>query len=194
MVYNVTLFASGNGSNVENIIKYFVGNNSIKIPLVVCNNKDAFVLERTHKYKVSTKIISNVELKDGSLYNYLKKTSTTHIVLAGFMNLIPLNLVRHYKNRIINIHPALLPNYGGKGYYGDNVHNSVLKSGDNSSGITIHLVNEEYDKGKIIFQKSILINSDETLESLSSRIHELEYKFFPQIIEKYNLNKLKYYF
>lgn len=190
MVYNVTLFASGNGSNVENIIKYFVGNNSIKILLVVCNNKDAFVLERTHKYKVSTKIISNVELKDGSLYNYLKKTSTTHIVLAGFMNLIPLNLVRHYKNRIINIHPALLPNYGGKGYYGDNVHNSVLKSGDNSSGITIHLVNEEYDKGKIIFQKSILINSDETLESLSSRIHELEYKFFPQIIEKYILNKL----
>ena len=95
MVYNVTLFASGNGSNVENIIKYFVGNNSIKILLVVCNNKDAFVLERTHKYKVSTKIISNAELKDGSLYNYLKKTSTTHIVLAGFMNLIPLNLVRH---------------------------------------------------------------------------------------------------
>jgi phosphoribosylglycinamide formyltransferase-1 len=190
MAYNVTLFASGNGSNVENIIKYFVGNSSIKILLVVCNNKDAFVLERTHKYKVSTKIISNAELKDGSLYNYLKKTSTTHIVLAGFMNLIPLNLVRHYKNRIINIHPALLPNYGGKGYYGDNVHNSVLKSGDNSSGITIHLVNEEYDKGKIIFQKSILINSDETLESLSSRIHELEYKFFPQIIEKYILNKL----
>ena len=106
------------------------------------------------------------------------------------MNLIPLNLVRHYKNRIINIHPALLPHYGGKGYYGDNVHNSVLKSGDNSSGITIHLVNEEYDKGKIIFQKSISINSDETLESLSSRIHELEYKFFPQIIEKYILNKL----
>ena len=190
MVHNVTLFASGNGSNVENIIKYFMGNNSIKITLVVCNNKDAFVLERAHKYKVSTKIISNAELKDGSLHNYLKKTSTTHIVLAGFMNLIPLNLVRHYKNRILNIHPALLPNYGGKGYYGDNVHNSVLKSGDNSSGITIHLVNEEYDKGIIIFQKSISINSDETFESLSSRIHELEYKFFPQIIEKYILNKL----
>ena len=190
MAHNVTLFASGNGSNVENIIKYFMGNNTIKIILVVCNNTGAFVLERAHKYKVPTKIISNAELKDGSLYNYLKKTSTTHIVLAGFMNLIPLNLVRHYKHRIINIHPALLPNYGGKGYYGDNVHNSVLKSGDNNSGITIHLVNEEYDKGKIIFQKSISINSDETLESLSSRIHELEHKFFPQIIEKYILNKL----
>ena len=96
MAHNVTLFASGNGSNVENIIKYFMGNNTIKIILVVCNNTGAFVLERAHKFKVPIKIISNAELKDGSLYNYLKKTSTTHIVLAGFMNLIPLNLVRHY--------------------------------------------------------------------------------------------------
>ena len=106
------------------------------------------------------------------------------------MNLIPENIIIHYKNKIINIHPSLLPKYGGKGFYGDNIHNAVLDSGDKSSGISIHIVNEEYDKGKVIFQKSIIISNNETLESLSSKIHDLEYKYFPQIIEKHILNKL----
>jgi phosphoribosylglycinamide formyltransferase-1 len=106
------------------------------------------------------------------------------------MNLIPKSIINYYKNKIINIHPSLLPKYGGKGFHGENVHKAVLYSGDKRSGITIHIVNEEYDKGKIIFQKLIIINNDETLESLSSKIHDLEYKYFPQIIEKYILNKL----
>tara|TARA_B110000014_G_scaffold30141_1_gene18754 strand:+ start:704 stop:1276 length:573 start_codon:yes stop_codon:yes gene_type:complete len=190
MQYNITLFASGNGSNVENIINYFKESQNINIELIICNNKKAFVIQRVKKYNIPIKIISNSILKNNDLYNFLMLSKTTHIVLAGFMNLIPENIISHYKNKIINIHPSLLPKYGGKGFYGDNVHNSVLDSGDKNSGISIHIVDEEYDKGKIIFQKSIIISNNETLDSLSSKIHNLEYKYFPQIIEKYILNKL----
>ena len=190
MQYNITLFASGNGSNVENIIKYFKGNQIINIELVICNSKKAYVIQRVKKYNIPIKIISNSTLKNNDLYNFLKLSKTTHIVLAGFMNLIPRSIISQYKNKIINIHPSLLPQYGGKGFYGETVHNAVLDSGDKSSGISIHIVNEEYDKGKIIFQKAIVISNNETLESLSSKIHNLEYKYFPLIIEKYILNKL----
>ena len=190
MQYNITLFASGNGSNVENIIKYFKGNQIINIELIICNSKKAYVIQRVKKYNIPIKIISNSTLKNNDLYNFLKLSKTTHIVLAGFMNLIPRSIISQYKNKIINIHPSLLPQYGGKGFYGETVHNAVLDSGDKSSGISIHIVNEEYDKGKIIFQKAIVISNNETLESLSSKIHNLEYKYFPLIIEKYILNKL----
>ena len=190
MQYRITLFSSGNGSNVENIIKYFKGSKIIRIEMVICNNEKAFVIQRVKKYNIPIKIISNSTLKNNDLFFCLKRSKTTHIILAGFMNLIPKSIINYYKNKIINIHPSLLPKYGGKGFHGENVHKAVLYSGDKRSGITIHIVNEEYDKGKIIFQKLIIINNDETLESLSSKIHDLEYKYFPQIIEKYILNKL----
>ena len=115
MQYNITLFASGNGSNVENIINYFKESQKINIELIICNSKKAFVIQRVKKYNIPIKIISNSILKNNDLYDFLKLSKTTHIVLAGFMNLIPENIIIHYKNKIINIHPSLLPKYGGKG-------------------------------------------------------------------------------
>tara|TARA_B100001245_G_C22848229_1_gene407707 strand:- start:330 stop:902 length:573 start_codon:yes stop_codon:yes gene_type:complete len=190
MLSYLALFASGNGSNVENIAKYFKDSSKIKIQLLISNKHNAYVLERAKKLNIPSKVFTNKSINDGDLYKYLISTPVTHIILAGYINLIPQNIINRYKNKIINIHPALLPNFGGKGFYGNHVHESVLESGYNKSGITIHLVNEEYDKGQILFQKSIAVYPQDTVETLSFKIHELEHIFFPEIIEKYILNKL----
>ena len=190
MKYKLALFASGSGSNVENIYNYFKNNNTIIPELLICNNKDAYVIERAKKINLAYEIIEPNSKNNNEFLLFLKSKKITHIILAGYLKLIGKEIIKRYRNKIINIHPALLPKYGGKGYYGDYVHKSVLDSKESKSGITIHLVNEKYDDGKVLFQKEVSIDELETIDSLASKIHKLEHKYYPEIIEKYILNQL----
>jgi phosphoribosylglycinamide formyltransferase-1 len=182
---NVAIFASGNGSNAQKIIEYFSGNPYIKIALILSNKKDAFVLQRAKKSKISSFLFTYSELKETNIVQKkLKEYEIGFIVLAGFMLKVPDSLIKMYSGRIVNIHPALLPKYGGKGMYGEYVHQAVIASKDSESGITIHYVNESYDEGKIIFQARCEVKKNDTPETLAERIHELEHMYYPQIIEK----------
>ena len=186
----LALFASGSGSNVENIYEYFKENDNIKVGLVLTDNPNAYVLERAKRLKIPYMCFSYKGTSSDDILKVLESYEISHIILGGYLRLIPQKIIRKFKNKILNIHPSLLPKHGGKGYYGEYVHRSVLAGNDKKSGVTIHLVNEEYDKGKVLFQKSIPVLDKDTVSSLSKKIHELEYEFFPQIIEKYILNKL----
>ena len=189
MKYNLALFASGSGSNVENIFNYYKGHKSISVSSVLTNNKNAYVLKRAKKLNIESYTFDSNN-DESQVLSFLLSNNTTHIILAGYLKLISPKLIEIYKDKILNIHPYLLPKFGGKGYYGNFVHESVINSNEKYSGITIHLVNKQYDKGKILFQKKIRVNNSDSVESLSNRIHNLEYKFYPHIIEKYILNKL----
>ena len=181
---NIIIFASGNGSNAENIIKYF---NKKKYNInwfTVTNNKDAGVIEKVTKLGSKIKIISNNDLGEEIFIHSIIDLEPALIVLAGFLLKIPENFIKNFNNRIINIHPSLLPKYGGKGMYGQFVHRKVIENKEIKSGITIHFVNEKYDEGKIIFQKDIEIKEPKTSDSLANQIHKLEMKYFPLIIEK----------
>lgn len=181
----IAVFASGNGSNAENIIRYFKGKDSVSVVLVVSNNLNAYVLERAKNLKVDQKVIDRSDFKNSiNFINYLKEKKIEWIVLAGFLWLIPADLVNAYPNRIMNIHPALLPKYGGKGMFGENVHRAVSASGDTETGISIHFVNTAYDEGNIIFQKTVEIEAGENPESIAEKVHALEYAYFPKIIEE----------
>jgi len=178
---NIVIFASGSGSNAENIYNYIKNNDDINISLIVTNNKNAYVIERAKKLNIPCEIITKSQFKDsGFVLNTLKEYNTDLIVLAGFLLLIPEYLINKYK--IINIHPALLPNYGGKGMYGDNVHKAVIENKEKESGITVHFVNNKYDEGKIIFQAKCEILPQDTFETLAEKIHALEYEHFPHVI------------
>jgi len=180
----IAIFASGNGTNAENIIKHFKDKKNININLILTNKKNAFVIERARKYNIDVKIFEKDEFyKKNDIINLLKKRAITNIVLAGFLWLIPNNLIKAFPNKILNIHPALLPKYGGKGMYGMNVHKAIIENKEKESGISIHLVNEKYDEGKIIFQVKCKINDTDTPESLAHKIHKLEYEHFPKVIE-----------
>jgi len=181
---NIAIFASGSGTNAENIIKYFSTNNSIKVSLVLSNKREAYVLKRAAAFGVKTIFFdrSDLYIKDKVL-GYLSENKIDFIVLAGFLWLIPEKILEIYDRRIVNIHPALLPSYGGKGMYGEKVHEAVIANGDRESGITIHYVNRFYDEGDIIFQARCKIEPGDTPETLASKIHELEYKHFPVVIE-----------
>ena len=182
---NLAIFASGSGTNAENIIKYFSNKKIANVSLVLSNKQDAKVLERAAKLKVPAKFFDRHDFYESeTVLNYLKSYSINFIVLAGFLWLVPKNILTHYAGRIINIHPALLPLYGGKGMYGDKVHNAILENGETESGITIHYVNESYDDGNIIFQAKCKVSSEDTPESLARRVHELEYLHFPRVIEE----------
>lgn len=183
---NAAIFASGSGTNAENLIKCFANDNRIKFKLVFTNNPNAGVIARAEKYNKNVQIIS----KD-SLYNYseqliefLKTEKIELIILAGFLLKIPESFVKAFPDKIINIHPALLPKYGGKGMYGMHVHESVIRSKEKESGITVHFVNEEYDEGKTILQAKCHVEDVDTPESLAQKIHALEYEYFPKAIEK----------
>lgn len=181
---NIIIFASGNGSNAENIIKYF---NKKKYNInwfTVTNNKDAGVIEKVTKLGSKIKIISNNDLGKEIFIHSIIGLKPALIILAGFLLKIPENFIKNFNNRIINIHPSLLPKYGGKGMYGQYVHRKVIENKEKKSGITIHFVNEKYDEGKIIFQKVIEIKEPKTSYSLANQIHKLEMKYFPLIIEK----------
>ncbi|MGE0590712.1 MAG: phosphoribosylglycinamide formyltransferase, partial [Cyclobacteriaceae bacterium] len=158
--------------------------------LLLSNNAEAYALKRAAKANVPAKVFSRQEFREGIVLHWLKEAEITHIVLAGFLWLIPKELISAYPNRIINIHPALLPKYGGKGMYGSKVHEAVKAAEDKETGITIHLVNEKYDEGKILFQTSVAINSTDTADEIANKVHQLEYAHYPEVIEKWILGKL----
>ena len=180
----IAIFASGNGSNAENITNYFSDNPNIEISLILTNNPTAYVLERAKNLGVKSLVFSKSDfLENGEILYFLKENDIKLIVLAGFLLKIPKNLLIEFPNKIINIHPALLPKYGGRGMYGDKVHQSVIENKETESGITIHYVNEHYDKGEIIFQAKCNIEPTDSFENLAAKIHELEYAHFPIVIE-----------
>ncbi len=185
----IALFASGSGTNVQNIIDYFSENEHVIVDSVWSNNPEAFALVRARKVKIDAFVFTRDEFRNTNfIVEKLKKRKIDLIVLAGFLWLIPDNLIRSFT--IINIHPALLPKYGGKGMYGLKVHQSVVDNRETESGISIHFVNENYDEGKIIFQAKCQVLSSDTAEDVAVKIHALEYKYFPQIIEKVLFEKL----
>jgi phosphoribosylglycinamide formyltransferase 1 len=179
---NIAIFASGSGSNAENIYNYFKSSENISIKSIICNNPEAGVIERFIDTDVEVILIEKSDLSDIEFINDLEGIDL--IVLAGFLALIPKELIAAFPNKIINIHPALLPKYGGKGMYGDHVHKAVLENKESEHGITIHYVNEEFDKGKIIFQEKFQISENENLESIKTKIHDLEFNHFPKVIEE----------
>ncbi|MBN2175169.1 MAG: phosphoribosylglycinamide formyltransferase [Bacteroidales bacterium] len=181
----IAIFASGSGTNAQRIAEYFNDNPVVEITRIYCNNPHAFVLARAKKLNIPSLVFDRKSFYESeSVINSLLKDQTDLIVLAGFLWLVPLNILRKFHNRIINIHPALLPEYGGKGMYGMHVHETVLNAGDKESGISIHYVNERYDEGKLIFQAKCSVDENETPESLAGKIHQLEYEHYPRIIEK----------
>ncbi|MBL6657632.1 MAG: phosphoribosylglycinamide formyltransferase [Flavobacteriales bacterium] len=183
--FRLAIFISGKGSNALNIIKYFKGNDAIEVALVLSNKTGAEGLKNAQKMGVDTIVFNNETFKkSGEIDTYLRSLGIDFIVLAGFLRQIPIDLVDSYKNKIINIHPSLLPKFGGKGMFGTHVHKAVLDNNEVESGISIHYVSNEYDEGKIIFQKSIAIDEGETINSLSKKIQQLEHTYFPLIIEK----------
>ena len=181
----IVIFASGSGSNAENIIKYFQKNKLAKVTLVLSNKSAANVLVRAKKLSVPSKTFNKSELINSDrIANILRNESPDLVVLAGFLLKFPKTILKDFPNKVINIHPALLPKYGGKGMYGMLVHESVVKNKESESGITIHYVNENYDEGAIIFQKSFQLSENDTSESVAHKIHELEYEFLPKVIEE----------
>lgn len=184
MIKNVAIFASGEGTNAQTIIDYFKSSKSIKIALVVSNKSTANVLNRARNNNIPTLIIDKHAFTEtNEVIDLLKKNNIDLIVLAGFLWMIPENLVKAFPNKIVNIHPSLLPKFGGKGMYGMNVHKAVVDTKEKESGISIHFVNEHYDEGKIIAQHKCEVSEKDTAETLAEKIHELEYKFFPKAIE-----------
>lgn len=180
----IAVFASGSGTNAENIIRFFRTHEKISVKTVLSNRPSAGVLERASALGVETLTFTRDEFTGSDrIICALKERDISFIVLAGFLWLVPENLVRAYRGRIINIHPALLPKYGGKGMYGSRVHEAVISGGEKKSGITIHHVNERYDDGDIILQATCPVEPGDTPETLASRIHELEYEHYPKVIE-----------
>ncbi len=185
MTPKIALFASGSGSNVENIVRYFAGKKTIEFPLILSNKQDAFVHERAKMLGVPSVTFSRDEFADGrKIVSLLDKYEVDFIVLAGFLLKVSLPILEAYPNKIINIHPALLPKFGGKGMYGHHVHQAVVDAGETHSGITIHYVNEQYDEGSIIFQATCEVSAGDTPDMVADKVHALEYRYFPEVIEK----------
>ncbi|MDR2084857.1 MAG: phosphoribosylglycinamide formyltransferase [Bacteroidales bacterium] len=181
---NIAIFASGNGSNAECIAKHFSQNDNVNIKLILTNKPDAYVIKRAENLNIPCVVFSNAELKDkDGILKILKKNNIDLIILAGFLLLIPDFIIDNYPDKIINIHPALLPKFGGKGMYGMNVHKAVIDAKEKESGITIHYLNDSYDEGKIISKINCKISDDDTPESLAEKIHALEYKYYPIVID-----------
>lgn len=179
----IAIFASGSGTNAENIINYFKSSTLIKVTWVLTNNPSAKVLERAKNHKIPARIFSKNELNNSEEFLQFITEEADYIILAGFLWLIPKHIVEQFPQKIINIHPALLPKYGGKGMYGMNIHQAIFENKEKETGITIHYVNEKYDDGSIIFQKSVELDVHDTPELIASKIHQLEYEFFPKVIE-----------
>lgn len=181
----IAIFASGSGTNAERIMSHFKDHPLAGVSVVLSNKPDARVLERAARFNVETRVFDREEFYNSNrIQDFLEERKIDLVALAGFLWLIPPELIRAFEGRIVNIHPALLPKYGGKGMYGMHVHEAVLASGDRESGISIHYVNEVYDEGRIIHQARCPVKPDDTPESLAGRIHELEYRDYPAIIEK----------
>ncbi|MDB5258154.1 MAG: purN [Chitinophagaceae bacterium] len=184
-MYNIAILASGSGSNAENIIRYFKEHATIRVAEVLTNKSDAYVLERAAKLHVPARVFNKEEFTSPSFSERLIREGITHVVLAGFLWLVPQHLIAAFPDRIVNIHPALLPKFGGKGMYGGKVHESVVAAGEKETGITIHLVNEEYDKGIHLLQASCTVVADDTADTVAAKVHDLEYEHFPRTIENW---------
>jgi len=181
----IAIFASGSGSNAEHIAEYFSKGNSAAVEAIYCNNPRAFVIQRAARLKIPLILFDREKFyAEDTVLLDLQSRKIDLIVLAGFLWLIPGNILRAYRDRIVNIHPALLPAYGGKGMYGMAVHEAVIASGETESGITIHLIDEVYDKGEILLQEKCPVIPGDTPESLAEKVHRMEYEHFPKVIEK----------
>jgi phosphoribosylglycinamide formyltransferase 1 len=180
----IVLFASGSGTNAENIIRHFKATKTASVEAVFTNKADAQVIQRAEKYQVPSQVFSKNDLETGKVLQEINIIQPDLIVLAGFLLKFPETIVAAYSDKIINIHPALLPKYGGKGMYGMHVHQAVVENKESKTGITIHYVNENYDEGNIIFQKEVAVLISDTPEVVAAKIHELEQDHFPAVIEK----------
>ena len=184
MTKNIAIFASGNGSNTENICNFFQNSSDITVVLICSNNKDAYVVKIAKKLQIPLFLFTKQGLENFfKLEKVLTENRVDFIILAGFLLKIPKKMLENYPNKIINIHPALLPKYGGKGMYGNNVHKAVLEKKETESGITIHFVNSKYDDGEIVFQTKCKVENNDSVESLGEKIRKLEQEFFPKTIE-----------
>lgn len=191
MKKRIAIFASGSGSNAQKIMEHFKKSNEAEVSIVLTNNADAYVLQRADNFEIPSHIFDKAEFRDTNhIVEILKNLQIDLIVLAGFLWLIPKNLLEAFPNKIINIHPALLPKYGGKGMYGDKVHTAILENGETESGITIHFVNEKFDEGEIIHQSKFKIEPHDDLEMVKFKGQQLEHQHFPKVIENL-LKKMK---
>ena len=185
MKKNIAIFASGSGSNTENIIRYFRENEAIQVSLVLSNRSDAYVLERAHRLGVPCNVFPKEDWMAGDeILAVLQEYHIDFVVLAGFLVRVPDLLLHAYPDKIINIHPALLPKFGGKGMYGNRVHEAVVAAGEKKSGITIHYINERYDEGNIVFQAVCPVLPTDSPEDVAKKVHALEYEHFPRVIER----------
>lgn len=181
----IAIFASGSGSNAENIINYFPNDAENVVKIVFCNKPNAYVLERAKRLNVPTFVFGREDFYHSDMVlNELKRLDIDMIVLAGFLWKVPDAIIEAYRERVVNIHPALLPSYGGKGMYGMKVHESVIAAGEKESGITIHYVNDHYDEGATIFQARCEITPEDTPDTLAEKVHALEYEHFPRVIKE----------
>ncbi|HVD97279.1 MAG TPA: phosphoribosylglycinamide formyltransferase [Cytophagaceae bacterium] len=188
MQTKIAIFCSGSGSNAQKIIEYFQGNKNIEVAVLMANKPDAYALERAKKLNIPTWTFNREEYNSGKVLEELKKRNIDWIILAGFLWLVPEHLVQAYPHKILNIHPALLPKFGGKGMYGMNVHNAVVANKEKESGITIHYVNKHYDEGNILFQASCAVSPTDTADDVAKKVQVLEHEHFPKMIEKAILN------
>ena len=180
----IAIFASGSGSNAQRIMVHFKRHKEMEVAIVLSNRADSYVLQRADNFEIPTHVFSKEELYDSAtILQLLKNLDIDIIVLAGFLWLIPANIIQQYPKRIINIHPALLPKYGGKGMYGDIIHETVIANHDHETGITIHYVNETFDEGEIIYQNKCVVEKTDTTEKLAYKVHQLEHLHYPRIIE-----------
>ena len=180
----LAIFVSGGGTNCENIIRHFQGNEHVSIPIVVSSSADAYAITRAHNLGVATTVITRKQLNEEPDRVFAATEGCDYIILAGFLPKVPEYLIERFPNRIINIHPALLPKFGGKGMWGHHVHEAVKAAGETESGITIHYVNAELDQGEHIAQYSTPLSPDDTAEDIADKVHVLEMKYFPNVIEQ----------
>ncbi|KQM72603.1 phosphoribosylglycinamide formyltransferase [Pedobacter sp. Leaf216] len=184
MKKRIAIFASGSGSNAQKLMEHFKRSNEIEISLVLTNNADAYVLQRADNFEIPTHVFDKNEFyKTEEVIDLLKNLEIDFIVLAGFLWLIPKSLINAYPGRIVNIHPALLPKFGGKGMYGDHVHNAVMAAGEAEGGITIHYVDENYDEGEYIYQARYRIDKNDNLEMVKFKGQQLEHQHYPRVVE-----------
>ena len=183
--HKIAIFASGTGSNAANIIQYFEKSSVAEIVLVISNKADALAVRKAQNKDVKAVVFNNESFKkNGVVLNYLKSVAIDFIILAGFLMKVPSDIIHAYPNKIVNLHPSLLPKYGGKGMYGKHVHSAVIEAQESESGISIHFVNEEYDEGAIIFQAKVNVEKGDSVEMLAQKIQQLEHRFFPKVIEQ----------
>ena len=188
--FRIAIFASGSGTNAEAIMKYFKEHPLIKIELVLTNNPNALVLERAKKFTVPAKVFNREQFASDEVVRWLREYDVTHIVLAGFLWLIPASLLKSYPNQIINIHPALLPKFGGKGMYGMKIHELIRSLNETETGITIHLINDKYDEGPVLYQGRCEVSTADTPKDIANKVHQMEYANYPLVIEQWILDKL----